>query len=434
MKKLATCISVLITLNCLCVSQLVAQDKPAASSIDSTAPKKIVKWLQILQKTPKPPRKGAIYFIPIPIFSVNPTSSFQLGVGATLNWFSGEPVDTRLSNSSVGVSYTLKNQLISSLKTSIYTKHDNWILLGDWRYQMSSQPGFGIGTGRQSATLSSPAIVINDNPYGTQAPGVQVITYNFARVYETALRKVIDKFYMGMGYHFDYYYNVKDKLLNLNATTPLITNNYIYNVNNGFSQTSSLLSGVSIDAVYDTRDNQNNPHKGRYALLSFRYNPVFLGSNNNSSTLYAEYRDYVNFTRDNHNILAFWAIGNFTTSGVLPYWNLPTIGWDQFSKSGEGYVQGRFRGQNLIFGQTEYRRHLFGIKNNPSFMSMVVFANMTTASSKENNIALFKYVDPAFGTGLRVNVSPIARIRVAVDYAIGFYGSMGIYFRLNETF
>jgi hypothetical protein len=65
---------------------------------------------------------------------------------------------------------------------------------------------------------------------------------------------------------------------------------------------------------------------------------------------------------------------------------------------------------------------------------MVVFANMTTASSKENNIALFKYVDPAFGTGLRVNVSPIARIRVAVDYAIGFYGSMGIYFRLNETF
>jgi outer membrane protein assembly factor BamA len=239
---------------------------------------------------------------------------------------------------------------------------------------------------------------------------------------------------MGMGYHFDYYYNVKDKLLNLNATTPLITNYYIYNVNNGFSQTSSLLSGVSIDAVYDTRDNQNNPHKGRYALLSFRYNPVFLGSNNNSSTLYAEYRDYVNFTRDNHNILAFWAIGNFTTSGVLPYWNLPTIGWDQFSKSGEGYVQGRFRGQNLIFGQTEYRRHLFGIKNNPSFMSMVVFANMTTASSKENNIALFKYVDPAFGTGLRVNVSPIARIRVAVDYAIGFYGSMGIYFRLNETF
>jgi hypothetical protein len=429
--------AILVLLCTLCAVRVRAQQRapvpaPSAAATDTTTAKK-AKWWQYFTK-PMPARQGAVYFIPIPIFSVNPTSAFQFGVGAALNWFSGNPADTRISGASAGIAYSVKKQTTTSLKTVIYTSHDNWMLQGDWRYQATSTPGFGIGTGKQSATLATPAVVINDNPYATQPPGVKVIKYNFARIYEVALRRIISRFYMGAGYHLDYYYHVNDQLLNLNAPNPVITAYYAYNVANGFSQTSTLLSGASVEALYDTRDNQNTPHKGRYALLQFRYNSTYLGSSKNSSTIYAEYRDYINFTRDNHNILAFWTFGNFLTSGALPYWNLPTIGWDQFSKSGEGYVRNRFKGEELIFGQTEYRRHLFGIKNNPAFMGMVLFANATTASSKESGIPLFKYVDPAFGAGLRVNVSPVARIKLAIDYAIGFYGSMGLYFGLNETF
>ncbi len=368
------------------------------------------------------------------MLSFNPTNNFLIGVGIGVNWFWGKPADTRISTTHLGVAYTLKNQILSALRSSIYTNHDNWILLGDWRYQISSQPGFGIGTGPQTDKLTNTGVQFNDNPYGTEPGNVKLIYFNFLRLHETVLRRVIDKFYLGLGYHLDYYYHINDALLNLIAPVPVVTNYYSYTAANGFNQNSSWLSGVSLNAIYDTRDNQNTPHSGRYAFVSYKYNPVFLGSNKSSGTIWLEYRDYLNFTRDYHNLLCFWAFGNFVTNGTVPYMNLPAIGWDQFGKSGEGYIQGRFRGESLMFGEVEFRRHLFGIKNNPELLGMVVFANVTTAQSKENDIHLFQYLDPAFGTGLRISISNIVRMNAVLDYAIGFYGSMGVYLKLNEAF
>lgn len=411
---------------------LQAEGKTVWSSVDSTSRVK-PKWWQILDRPNQVPRKSTLYFFPLPMLSFNPTNNFLIGVGTGFNWFSGEPSDTRISTAHIGVAYTLKKQILSTFRSSIYTNHDNWILLGDWRYQISSQPGFGIGTGPQTDNLAN-GVHFNDNPYGSEPSNIKLIYFNYVRLYETVLRRVVDKFYLGIGYHLDYYYHINDALLNLSTPVPVITNYYTYNSIHGFNQTGSILSGASVNAIYDTRDNQNAPHKGRYAYISFKYNPVFLGSNKNSSTIWLEYRDYLNFTRDYHNLLGFWVFGNFVTSGTIPYMNLPAIGWDQYGKSGEGYILGRFRGESLVFGEVEFRRHLFGIKGNPNFMGMAVFANATSAGSKDNNINLFKYVDPAFGTGLRVNISSVVRMNAILDYAIGFYGSMGIYLKLNEAF
>jgi len=367
------------------------------------------------------------------MLSFNPTNNFLVGVGCGLNWYGGDPSDTRLSTAHIGLAYTLKKQILSALRTSIYTDHDNWILIGDWRYQISSQPGFGLGTGPQTDNLAN-GVHFNDNPYGSEPSNVKLLYFNFLRVHETVLRRVIDKFYLGIGYHLDYYYNINDKLLNLVAAVPVITEYYAYTIRNGFNPTISVLSGASVNAVYDTRDNQNAPNSGRYAFVSFKYNSLVFGSSKNSSTMWIEYRDYVNITKNYHNLLCFWAFGSVVTSGAVPYMNLPAIGWDQYGKSGEGYIQGRFRGEALLFGEIEYRRHLFGIKNYPNLLGMVVFANMTTADSKENNINLFKFVDPAFGTGLRVSVSTVVRMNAVLDYAIGLNGSMGVYLKLNEAF
>jgi hypothetical protein len=421
----------LILIICFCSFHVIAQDSAAIATTDSAAAK--VKWWQFLKKVPKPPHKGSVYYFPLPMLSFNPTNNFLVGVGCGFNWYGGGPSDTRLSSAHIGVAYTLKNQILSAVRTSIYTNHDNWILIGDWRYQLSSQPGFGLGTGPQTDNLAN-GVHFNDNPYLPEPANVKLVYFNFLRLHETVLRRVIDKFYLGLGYHLDYYYHIDDKLLDLKAAVPVITDYYSYTISNGFNPATSVLSGVSVNAVYDTRDNQNAPNTGRYAFVSYKYNPVFLGSSRNSGTIWIEYRDYVNFTRDHHNILCFWAFGNFVTSGQAPYMNLPAIGWDQYGKSGEGYMQGRFRGESLLFGEIEYRRHLFGIKNYPNLLGLVVFANMTTADSKENDISLFRYVAPAFGTGLRVSVSTVVRMNAVLDYAIGLYGSMGVYLKLNEAF
>lgn len=121
-------------------------------------------------------------------------------------------------------------------------------------------------------------------------------------------------------------------------------------------------------------------------------------------------------------------------AGDLPYMNLPAIGWDQYSKSGEPYAQGRFRGQNLFFAGAEYRKHLLATKNNPTFFGAVLYANITTASGGENGIDLFEYVEPGYGVGLRFNISQKARTNIGVDYGWGSYGTTGFFLRLNENF
>ena len=163
-------------------------------------------------------------------------------------------------------------------------------------------------------------------------------------------------------------------------------------------------------------------------------NPSFLGSDKNSTSLWTEYRDYFDLTKDHKNMLAFWAYGHFQTSGNHPYMNLPGIGYDQYSSSGRGYTQGRIRGQTLLYTELEYRKKLFGTIKNPDKWGMAVFGNLTTATNRDANIKLFQYLDPAVGIGLRFMANPTSRTTLCLDYAVGKYTSSGIYLGLNEFF
>ena len=94
------------------------------------------------------------------------------------------------------------------------------------------------------------------------------------------------------------------------------------------------------------RDNQINPYKGIYANLNYRINPTFLGSSQNSSTLWLEFRTYMGLSKNKpRHLIAFWAYGDFLITGKLPYLTLPYLGEDQRARSGRGYTNGRFRGE-----------------------------------------------------------------------------------------
>jgi len=132
-------------------------------------------------------------------------------------------------------------------------------------------------------------------------------------------------------------------------------------------------------------------------------------------------------------MLALWTFGNFVTSGKVPYLNLPATGYDQYARSGAGYVQGRFRGQDYLYVAMEYRRHLGSIKNVP--IGGVVFANASSASSTGvNNVSLGDYIEPGYGFGVRIMVQKKTRTNIGIDYGYGSYGSSALYVRLNENF
>lgn len=383
--------------------------------------------------------KGQVFFAPLPALAVNPTFGFLYGLAASTSMFVGDPSDTRMSTSLGTLTYSTKKQLMFTFKSNVYLRQDNWILLGDWRYFNSSQPTFGLGTGPQSVKLAGQEYEYADGMFTEPIDDAQMMEFQYIRFHETALKKVRDYMYVGIGYHMDYHYNIKDNLLDLDTAggkQPVLTSHYAYSTEHGFDTEKYTLSGISVNAMYDSRDNAATPYDGRYFLMTYRYNPTFLGSDKNSSTLWLEYRDYFKLSKKPQpsHMLAFWWYANFTISGDIPYMDLPALGWDQFGRSGRAYTQGRFRGENLMYSELEYRVHLLGTKKNPDFVGAVAFVNGTTASNKAQEINMFKYLDFGYGVGLRFMMNKTSRTNINIDYAWGNYGAHGLFINVNETF
>ena len=390
-------------------------------------------------KTKNTPQKGDVFFSPLPVIAVNPTFGVMYGLAASTSMFMGDPSNTRMSTSLGTFTYSTKKQLMFTFKTNVYLSQDNWILLGDWRYFNTSQPTYGLGTGPQSTKNAGTGYEYQDGMFSKPIPDAQLMKFKYIRFHETALKKIRDNLYVGIGYHFDYHYDISEDLLQTDTTggqTPTYTSHFLYSTEHGFNPGKYTLSGLSFNAMWDSRDNAATPYKGRYALITYRYNPTFLGSDQNSSSLWLEYRDYFNLSKKQQpgHLLAFWIYGSFQTSGNLPYLDLPALGWDQFGRSGRAYTQGRFRGENLMYSELEYRVHILGTKKNPDFMGAVAFVNVTTASNKATNIDLFQYIEPGYGVGLRFMMNKTSRTNITLDYAWGAYGAQGLFLNVNETF
>jgi len=374
--------------------------------------------------------------IPFPAIAANPTAGFMYGVAPSATWILGDPADTRISSFLGTVIYTTKHQWIITAKATTFFNHDAWNLLTDMRYFITSQPTYGLGTGPQSAKPVSNGFIEYTDKFYEPIPNDQMMYFDYFRFHQTLMKRYQrTSFYGGLGIHYDYHSEINDTLLDLDPNDgdgEAITSHYLHSVSEGFDPTGYTLSGFSVNLLYDSRDNVVNPYSGRFAFANIRINPTFLGSDQNSTMLWLEYRDYIHFNKARpRHLLGFWTYGWFVTSGNVPYLDLPAVGWDQFGRSGRAYTQGRFRGKDIMYFETEYR---FPLQRYKERFGGVVFLNATTANSPEADIQLFQYLDPAVGIGLRVMINKNSRANVNLDYAWGKYGAQGFYFGINEAF
>ena len=195
----------------------------------------------------------------------------------------------------------------------------------------------------------------------------------------------------------------------------------------GFKKTEQA-SGPSFNVLYDSRRNPINPQKGVLINIIYRTKFTFLGSDNNWQSLLAEIRVYHKFPSQSGNILAFWSYNWFTTGGMPPYLLLPSTAWDEFSNTGRGYIQGRFRGKNMLDQEAEYR---FIISANGLFGG-VIFTNVQSFSDFVTG--RFNTISPGGGIGIRVKLNKFSRTNLALDYALGTQGSKGFFVNLGEVF
>ncbi|WP_396171961.1 BamA/TamA family outer membrane protein [Flavobacterium sp.] len=364
------------------------------------------------------PRKNSFFLI-IPVIGSQPATGFSYGV-VTQYTFKGKKVDDKYSSINFGATYTEKKQVLLNFKNSVMLKNNSLFLSGDWRFYVFSQANYGLGT-----DIVPPKY--RDSNFDLESIK-EPMDYNYFKFHQTVSWEVKDNYYVGAGVHLDWYTTITDQ--NLDVANGIYTNHYNYNLKYGLDDEEYVVNGVSLNLLYDSRDNQINTNRGMFANINYRMNPAFNQSQDVSTVLYGEYRYFLPLSKINkQHVFSLWAMGHFVTTGNVPYLNLPSIGWDQRSRSGKGYVQGLFRGQKMVYFETEYR---FPISCN-QLISGTVFANMTTTSDKDREIRLFQYVQPAVGVGLRILIDKATRTNLVMNYAWGRH-SDAFYLNAGESF
>jgi hypothetical protein len=383
---------------------------------------------QALHKPPsiKPVSAGSLLLLPI--IGSNPATGFMIGVGGQ---YAFKMPGSSLYSAFMGsAQLTTKSQVLFLLKNNIYTNNNRFFLSGDWRFQIFSQDTYGLGT-------NSPQGGIIDYQYNilglqtTDDSLAQPMKFNFARLYQSVNIRLAEGFYAGIGYNYDGYFNIVDEKLKLNQGDTLITSHYAYNTYYGFSTEKYYSSALNMNVIFDSRDNMINSYKGIYAMVSWRGGLKVLGNKYNTNMFSFEWRSFHPLSKFNpRHLIAFWLMGNFSKAGEFPYMILPATAYDQRGRSARGYAQGRFRGDNLVYGEAEYR---FPISKPGGVLGGVLFINATTADNPHQDLKLFDSVKPGYGLGIRIMADKRSRTNLCVDYGFGSRSS-GFYLAASEVF
>lgn len=360
---------------------------------------------------------GKLYPSVLPIPGYNPALGFVLGGGVSAGLLTGNERTTHVSNFLANVTVTTKNQVNANFRSNVFLKDDRWILQGDWRWLLFSQPTYGLG--------------VNFSELLDGGPVAQDMNFKYARFYENVYRRVKGHWFAGAGLNIDWHYDIRDKALDTVPPGTFLSAHYEYSKSNDLPTNHYTSVGLSLNVLFDSRDNSVNPQKGHFAQVSFRANREIFGSTRNNNTFYYEYRGYINLAkrREQAQILGFWTMAQFVTSGKQPYLEMPAISWDMYNRTGRGYVQGRIRGENMWYGESEYR---FPVSRK-GLLGGVAFVNLTTASNDLKRQLLSDHFAIGYGLGIRLKLSKLNKTNIAIDYGRGKAGS-AIYFNLQETF
>ncbi|OQP56868.1 hypothetical protein A3860_09805 [Niastella vici] len=339
-------------------------------------------------------------------FSLVPAVGYTLQTGfaglvsGNMAWYNDIAGDAKISSISTNVTYSQYRQIMIPFQINLWTKGNRYNIITDFRFIKYPSVIYGLG--------------------GDSDPN-QGYTIDFSgiKVHQTVMRALGGDFYVGLGYYFD-------KIWHIRATDSLSDD-----LKEQLKQTlhrKETASGFALRFLYDSRLNQINPQQGIYFNIVYRNNLKGLGSYSNWQSLLIDSRTYLHFPRQSHNVLSFWLMDWLTLDGSPPYLLLPSTGWDDNYNSGRGYIQGRYRGNNMQYFESEYR---FGITRN-GLIGGVAFVNLQHFSNEISDA--FSTYFPGYGLGLRIKLNKHSGANLCIDYGFGQNGSRGFFVNLGEIF
>ena len=337
------------------------------------------------------------------VFSLIPAQQSSAGADRALvisfmtSFYLSEFEDTKMSIVSFTPSFTFSNQYIFPIQSYLFTKGNNFILTGDYRYMIYPQSTYGIGSNNYEEVQS-------------------LLDYQQWRVYQYVARRVKNNLYLGLGFLMDNYKNISEESYVTEET------DYVKYMNNDFSDEMAI--GFAFQTIYDSRDNITNPSEGYFLEFDYKFNTKFNDNMSDYSSIYFDLRKYLSFSKTKHRVWAnkfFWWN---TFDGNPHYLDLPSIGWDHYQKTGRGFTRNRFRSNALVYLESEYRTDL----TKDGLLGAVFFANISSVSNIDTYE--FEKINPAVGTGLRIKWSKRNNSNLSLDlgfsqydvtFRVGFY-------------
>lgn len=369
--------------------------------------------IRMLRK--KPPEEAIkddrrVAFTVVPVIGAKPTTGFRAGVGANIEFALGDLTTTRISVLNAAAAISSRGQFGAGSALQLYGRDNGWKFDGRNGFNVKRNGNVVLGTG--AAPGSAPEI-----------------DYDSVRLFNTYLFRVWRQLYAGAGLYYARQAGIERESEDADAwdSSPFVT----YSTEHAFSLSTQTAAGPGIVVLFDNRDNPNDAFRGWYFTSEYRLSfEDFLGGDSTWGNLYADLRTYTALSHDRRHRMAFWAFGDFVTSGTAPYLSLPMTGGDPQGRSARGYAEGRFRGEQLLYGEAEYRTTV----TRNGFLGVVTFLNVTTASNEQTDEKLFESGAVGGGFGFRFLLHNRSRTNVSLDFGWGRQGSFGVYVGLADAF
>jgi outer membrane protein assembly factor BamA len=358
---------------------------------------------------PQPPVAGRMQTI-APVIGAKPTFGVIAGVAGNVAFYRGDPATTSISSSVVSMTVSTEQQAGLSAHGTVFGRDDRWRLEADYRFQWTSQPTYGLGM-------------------ATAAPTDERIRFDFYRLHQAAAYRLRPGLFVGGGLHFDNHTDVRPEEGREDAwpDSPYVQ----YSTANGLQVETQRSAGPSVEITWDSRDNFINPRGGSLARASYRTMfEGFLGGDTRWDKVNLDLRTFRRLSATGRHTIAAWGYADLVTSGVAPYFDLPSTGNDTYGRSGRGYAEGHFRGEKLAFLEVEYR----GTLTRNGLLGWVAFVNATTVSNEQAGERIFDHVAPGGGAGLRLLLNKRSRTNLAFDIGFGEKGNRGVYLGVQEAF
>ncbi|HDG1686092.1 BamA/TamA family outer membrane protein [Kluyvera cryocrescens] len=333
------------------------------------------------------PAKGVNWSVlPGPFY----TPELKLGLGmAVAGIYRVDPNDRRTQNSSLSFTGFVSSSGALGLGLNNYTffSADRWRLFVDGSVAKVPTGFWGIG-------------------YDAAQGSEQHYTNNSLRLRPVLMREVVKNLYLGAGWDFS--------SMQANVDNPHPGDTFSRN----HAASSPLSSGATASLHYDSRDVVTRPERGQFFKAEYTWFDPAVGSDSHFSATELQYDSY--HLLNEKTVLAFDLWGRFTR-GDVP--------WDMLSLAGDdrrlrGYYQGRYRDNDVVSGQIEYRRKLDWRHG------YVLWIGAGALGDDISDLGHHPLL-PTAGVGYRFEVKPAMNIRLDLGFG---KESAGFYFQVAEAF